>query len=214
MAKGRGRLSSIDLLPEECSETISWAAKELAGNDRTQIDIYGEFKTRLIAVQGEYGLGFDIPSFSAFHRKSVRLAAMTRRLEQTREIASTISERFDAATSDELTRISAEAIKTLIFELLQQAGEAGISPKGALELANALRAAAAAQKVSTARRQEVEAEFAAKTEAVIEKVSKEAGLSGETIAKLRRDFLGVRPKPPKGESLPGIAKTRPEGDDE
>ena len=45
--KGRGRLSSIDLLPEECSEAITWAAQELAKRERTQVDIYAEFKDML-----------------------------------------------------------------------------------------------------------------------------------------------------------------------
>lgn len=192
--RGRGRLSAIDLLPEECSETISWAADQLAARDRTQLDIYAEFKEKLIALQGETGLGFDIPSFSAFNRYSVRLAQMTRRLEQTREIAATISERFDAEASDDLTLIAAEAIKTLIFEVLQDRGEGGISTKGAMELANALRAATAAQSVSTARRQKVEAEFAEKADQAITTVAREAGLSAERVAQLRHDFLGVRPK--------------------
>ena len=193
--KGRGRLSAIDLLPEECSEVISWAAEQLAGRDRTQLDIYAEFKEKLIALQGETGLGFNIPSFSAFNRYSIRVAQMSRRLEQTREIASTISERMDAEASDDLTLIAAEAIKTLVFETLQQAGEAGIQPKGAMELANALRAATAAQSVSTTRRQKVEKEFAEKATKAIENVGREAGLSADAIGQLRRDFLGVRDKP-------------------
>ncbi|TCT39612.1 DUF3486 family protein [Martelella mediterranea] len=192
--RGRGRLSKIDLLPEECDDVVAWAAQEMADRDRPLTEIYPEFRDKLIAVQGEYGVAFDIPSFSAFHRHSVKLAQMTRRLEQTREMAAIISERMDAEASDDLTLIAAEAIKTLIFELLQSSGESGLSTKGAQELANALRAATAAQSVSTTRRQKVEAAFEAKTEEVIEKVSQEAGLSSETIAQLRRDFLGVRPK--------------------
>jgi len=190
--RGRGRLSAIDLLPDDCSAIIAWAADQLAARDRTQLDIYAEFREKLIAVQGETGVGFDIPSFSAFNRFSVRLAQMTRRLEQTRDIAATISERFDAAASDDLTLIAAEAIKTLIFEILQSAGDGGLSTKGAQELANALRAAVAAQSVSTARRQAVEAAFAEKVEDVVETIGKEAGLSAERVAQLRRDFLGVR----------------------
>ncbi|ADZ72414.1 DUF3486 family protein [Polymorphum gilvum] len=190
--RGRGRLSAIDLLPDDCSAIIAWAADQLAARDRTQLDIYAAFREKLIAVQGETGVGFDIPSFSAFNRFSVRLAQMTRRLEQTRDIAATISERFDAAASDDLTLIAAEAIKTLIFEILQSAGDGGLSTRGAQELANALRAAVAAQSVSTARRQAVEAAFAEKVEDVVETIGKEAGLSAERVAQLRRDFLGVR----------------------
>lgn len=201
--RGRGRLSSIDLLPDECDPIISWAAQEFAARKRSLVEIYGEFKEKLIALQGEIGLAFDIPAFSSFHRHSVRQADMARRLEQTREIASTISERLDASDSDDLTLIVAEAIKALIFELLQDAGEGGMSPKEAMELARALQSALAAQNVSTLRRQKVQAEFEAKTEKVLEKVAKEAGLSAAAVSQLRRDFLGVKTpeeKKPAGEA--------------
>lgn len=204
MAKARGHLSAIDRLPDECSDIISWASQELANRDRTQVEIYGEWKTKLIALQGETGLGFDIPSFSAFNRHAIRLSQMTRRLEQTREIAATISERMDAAGSDDLTLIAAEAIKTLIFEILQSSGDAGLSPKGAMELANALRAASSAQVTSSNRRMKLEAEEKArkaiadmndKAEKAFDILSNEPGITKEAIARARREFLGVRPKP-------------------
>ncbi|MGM5088014.1 DUF3486 family protein [Rhizobium leguminosarum] len=206
MSKGRGKLSAIDLLPDECEPIVSWAAHELANRDRTQLEIFAEFKTKLIALQGELGLAFDIPSFSAFNRYSIRLAMLSRRLEQTRDIAETLSQRMDAAGSDDLTLIAAEAIKTLIFEVLQSSGEAGISPKGAMELANALRAAAAAQASSSNRRLKLEAEdkarkaeadMKANAERALDTLSKEPGISKEAIARARRDFLGVRPKKEK-----------------
>lgn len=192
---GRGRLSAIDQLPDECSEIITWAARELAQRDLTQLAIYAEFKQKLIALQGETGLGFDIPSFSSFNRYSLRLASMTRRLQQTREIAAAISERFDAGTSDELTLMAAEAIKTLVFEILDTRGEAGLDPKGAMQLAGALYRAAQAQGVSTSRRIKVEAEFEKKAGAAIDKVAGELGLTAERTAQLRREFLGVKAKP-------------------
>jgi len=203
MSKGRGKLSAIDLLPDECEPIVNWAAHELANRDRTQLEIFAEFKTKLIALQGELGLAFDIPSFSAFNRYSIRLAMLSRRLEQTRDIAETLSQRMDAAGSDDLTLIAAEAIKTLIFEVLQSSGEAGISPKGAMELANALRAAAAAQASSSSRRLKLEAEekarkaeadMKANAERALDTLSKEPGISKEAIARARRDFLGVRPR--------------------
>lgn len=206
MSKGRGKLSAIDLLPDECDPIVSWASQELASRDRTQLDIFAEFKTKLIALQGELGLAFDIPSFSAFNRYSIRLAMLSRRLEQTREIAETLSERMDAAGSDDLTLIAAEAIKTLIFEVLQSSGEAGISPKGAMELANALRSAAAAQSSSSNRRLKLEAEekarkaeadMKANAERALDTLSREPGISKEAIARARQDFLGVRPKKEK-----------------
>lgn len=210
--KGRGWLSSIDRLPDECEPIIGWAQNEFASRSRTQVEIYGEFKEKLIALQGEQGIDFDIPSFRSFSRYSVRLSQMTRRLEQTREIAATISERMDASASDDLTLIAAEAIKTLIFEVLQAAGEGGISPKGAMELANALRAASAAQVSSSNRRMKIEAEeklrkveadMKVNAEKALDVLSSEPGISKEAIARARREFLGVRPMKKKDEQNDG-----------
>ncbi|WP_319519648.1 DUF3486 family protein [uncultured Martelella sp.] len=193
--RGRGRLSKIDLLPEECDDVVAWAAQELANRDRTQTDIYPEFRDKLLAIQGEYGVAFDIPSFTAFNRYSVKLAQMTRRLEQTREIARTISERMDAEASDELTLIAAEAIKTLVFELLTAGGESGVDPKGAMQLANALRAATQAQGVSTSRRHKVEAEFKAKVgqamDAIEGQEDKLTPDGKEALRRIREDIYGI-----------------------
>ncbi|RVN34527.1 phage protein Gp27 family protein [Sinorhizobium meliloti] len=171
---GRGRPTNIDMLPEACAPVVAWAAEELQNRDRTQTDIYSEFVAKLEAIQREHRgeLEFPIPSFSAFNRYSIRLATMTQRLNETREIASTIAGKFDPQASDDLTLIAAEAIKTLIFELLTSKGEAGIDPKGAMSLANALRAAAQAQGVSTARRQKVEKELGEKVGQAVDAVEK------------------------------------------
>ncbi|MCY1705228.1 DUF3486 family protein [Pannonibacter sp. SL95] len=191
---GRGRLSGIELLPDECTPAVAWAAEALQDRDRTQIDIYQEFVGKLEAVAREHRgeLEFSIPSFSAFNRYSIRLATMTRRLDETREIASAIAGKFDAQASDNLTLIAAEAIKTLVFELLTNSGEAGLDPKGAMSLANALHKAAQAQTVSSDRRRKVEEEFAKQAESAIEKVAKVRGLTAETAEAIKAQILGVK----------------------
>ncbi len=193
---GRGRLSNLELLPEECSPVVAWAAEQLQDRDRTQLDIYREFVTKLQEIDREYRgeLEIKIPSFTAFNRYSVKLATMTRRLDETREIATAVAGKFDAKASDDLTLIAAEAIKTLIFELLTSAGESGIDPKGAMSLANALRAAAQAQGVSFSTRQKVEADFKTKVGQVVtiaEQASagKPDGLA--VIKKIREDIYGI-----------------------
>lgn len=194
--RGRGQLSGIERLPAECDEVIAWAARELRDRERTQTEIYQEFHGKLTQLLAEHRgeLEFAIPSFSAFNRYSIKLATLTRRLEETREIAATIAERFDAGASDDLTLIAAEAIKTLVFEVLTAAGEHGIDPKGALNLASALYRATQAQGVSTARRQKVEAEFADKVEEAVDTVAKETGLTEKAARELRDKVLGLRKK--------------------
>lgn len=198
--KGRGMLSSIELLPEACAPVVAWANEQLQDRDRTQVDIYQEFVTKLEELDRLYRgeLDIKVPSFSAFNRHSIKLSALADRLNQTREIATTLAGKWDPEASDNLALIAAEAIKTLVFELVTAGGEAGFDPKSAKALAEALRAASAAQNVSTMRRQKVEAEFKKQAEEVIDKVATEQGLSAETIARLRVDFLGVRPKKKDG----------------
>ncbi|MBF2715488.1 DUF3486 family protein [Agrobacterium vitis] len=190
---GRGRLSGIELLPEECGPIVAWASEALQDRDRTQTDLYKEFVAKLQALDREYRgeLEISIPSFSAFNRYSVRLASMTRRLDETREIATAIAGKFDAQSSDDLTLIAAEAIKTLIFELLTSKGESGIDPKGAMALANALRASTQAQTVSTDRRRKVEADFAEKAKAAVANVAKARGLTSDTTDAILSQILGV-----------------------
>ncbi len=192
--KGRGRLTAIEQLPPQCNEIITWAAEELRDRERTQTEIYEDFFTRLQAMQAMHKgeLEFVIPSFSAFNRYSIKLASLTRRLEETRQIASAIADRFDAESSDDLTLIAAEAIKTLVFEVLTSAGESGIDPKGAMNLANALRAAAQAQGISTTRRQKVESEFAKQVDDAVESVSKVKGLTAETAEAIKAQILGIQ----------------------
>lgn len=191
---GRGRLSNIELLPEPCAPIIEWAALELQKRQRTQTEVYEDFARQLREIQVEYAgeLDFPIPSRSAFGRYSVNLATMTKRINDTRDIASTLASKFDAAASDDLTLIAAEAIKTLIFELLTTGGEAGIDPKGAMSLANALRSATQAQGISSARRQKVEQDLAEKAKSAVQAVVKTKGVSAEAAQEILDRFLGVK----------------------
>lgn len=191
---GRGRLSAIELLPSEATPIIAWANNELRDRDRTQLDIYQEFCAKLDELGREHRgeLDFAIPSFSAFNRHSIKLATLARRLDETREISGALAEKFDAGASDNLTVIAAEAIKTLVFEVLTSAGESGVDPKGAMNLANALRAATQAQGVSTARRQKVEKEFAEKVNTAVETVARVKGMTAETAEAIKAQILGVR----------------------
>lgn len=192
--KGRGQLSGIERLPPEADHIVAAAAQALQDRERTQLDIYEEFFNALNALKRDHRgeLEIAIPSFSAFNRYSLRLSAMTRRLEETREIAGAIAGRFNAQASDELTLIASEAIKTLVYELLMDSGRSGVDPKGAQQLASALYRATQAQGVSTARRLKVEREFADKVEETVDKVAKVAGLSSDRAAEIRKQVLGLR----------------------
>lgn len=193
--RGRGRLSGIELLPEEASDIVVWASRELAARERTQTDIYAEFRNKLIALQGEQGLAFDIPAFSSFNRFSVKQAELGRRLEETRQISSALADRLNGVESEDLTVMIIESVKTLLFEILSSSGESGLKPKEAMEMARAIQSLVATSKLSSVQRQRIQEELVARTDEAIDKatvVAREAGVSAERIEQMRRDFLGVR----------------------
>ena len=198
MVMGRGRKNGIDKLPAECDPIIAWANAELRSTSRDQIEIYREFFERCQKLQRDsHGeLEFTIPSKSAFNRYSIKLATLTRRLDMTRDIANELARSFDGEASDNLTVLAAEAVKTLVFELVTDGGEAGFAPKEAKALADALRSASQAQNVSTVRRQRVEKEFAGKVEQAVDKVARLGGLSAETVEAIKAQILGVAPPAP------------------
>lgn len=189
--RGRGRLSSIDLLPPECDGIIAWAAGELANRERTQLDIYAEFVNRCEALIAEHrgDLEFRIPAFSSFNRYAFRQARLTRRLDQTRQIVAALASRHDPADADNLTIMAAETVKSLVLHLLADADEDSSDPKGVMQLATALRQAAAAQSISSDRRARVEKEFAVKVEAAVATVAKARGISAETAEDIKQLVL-------------------------
>lgn len=181
--KGRGRLSSIDLLPDEADHIVAWAFQELKERDRTQMEIWFEFNDKL----AELNLGPI--SKTAFNRHSIRLASMARRHEEVRAITDALTARLEPGQTDDLTIMAAETIKTLIFEIMES-GQ--LTPKGTMELSRALQAAVNAQKVSVDRKREMQAQFEKQVDTALDKVSGEKGLSKEQAATIRREVLGVK----------------------
>lgn len=187
MGEGRGRLSSLDLLPEEAADDIVWACQQLAERRRTQADILFELNDRL----GSKGL--PPISRSAFSRKSIRISAMQRRLAEAREMFAGLSGQLQAKDVDDNTIALGEFIKTLILELVDdQAGDK--TPKQAMELARAYHATIAGQKISADRRKMLETAARDKAIAAVDAVAGAAGAStdrAEIIRKIREDIYGI-----------------------
>ncbi|GLK85701.1 phage protein Gp27 family protein [Ancylobacter defluvii] len=187
---GRGRLNSLDLLPPEAEDDVVWACQQLAARTRTISDIHFEFNDRLEAK------GIETVSRSAFYRAAADRAAAQTRMQRAREMFKGIASEFTAEDVDENTIILGEFIKTLIIELTHDA--AGVkTPKAAMELARAFQATVAAQKISTDRRQKIEAAAKAKLEKVA--VAAVAGAVGagatvdpvELLNQIRQGIYGM-----------------------
>jgi hypothetical protein len=192
MATGRGRLSSFDLLPPEAENIVAWAASELADREKTQTAIYAEFVGKCEALMAEHRgeLEFDIPAFSSFNRYSLRQARLSRRLDETRSIVSVLAQKHDAKASDDLTIITGEMIKSVVLHMLGDGAE-GIEPKDLKNLADAHRAAQAAQNMSSDRKAKEDAKMKERLGEAVDTVAKAKGLTGETAEAIKAQILGV-----------------------
>lgn len=190
---GRGRLTAIDVMPSACDGIIAWAAAALSDRDRTQTDIYSEFVTKCEDLMQEHRgeIEFAIPSFSAFNRYSIRLAKLTRQMDQTREIVAAIADKFDAKESDDLTVMTAETIKSLVLHLLAETGEQML-PKDVMQLASAMRQISQAQHISTDRRIKHDKEYQEQVSDAVDAVAKAKGMTAETSDAIKSQILGVR----------------------
>ncbi len=182
--RGRGRLNSLELLPEEAQDDVIWAVGQLNERSRTTADILFELNDRL-EVKG-------IPpiSKSAFYRRSARLAKRAMQLEERRHIYAGIAEKL---TPEEIGRndvVLGEFLKALIDELLDKEGT---DSKGAMELARAYKDTVVAQRHSAEHRRKAEEEAKAKLGRAVEEVAqvvRKAGVSDATMEEINRR-LGV-----------------------
>ena len=188
MVRGRGRLSSVDLLPIEAEEDIAWAFAELRSRKKTQEDILESLNLRL-AVKGLGPI-----SKSAFNRAAIRTARMAHRLGEVREIATALSSKFEDGGDEDLTLLVSETIKSLVFETLENAGRLkadGLTAEMLANFALALKSAEQAKKVTADTRKVIEANFRKQANDAIEKTAGVKGLTAEAKEEFKRLLFGV-----------------------
>jgi hypothetical protein len=184
--EGRGRLSSIDLLPPEAGDAITWALGELNRRQRTQADILFELNDKLAVV------GVSPISKSAFNRVSMRQSDRARRISERQQIYAGVAEHLTPEAVAKNDLILGEFLKTLIDELL----DGDVSTKGAMELSRAYRDIIAGQHQSLKATADAEAKLAKRTAAAIDAVAKVKGLTADTVTEIKSRILGVQKPPP------------------
>ncbi|WP_411037647.1 phage protein Gp27 family protein [Shinella sp. BYT-45] len=180
----RGRLSSLEMLPEEAQDDVIWAVGQLNERRRTTADILFELNDRLEAK------GIPPISKSAFYRRSARLAKRAMQLEERRYIYAGIADKLTPEQIGKDDIVLGEFLKTLIDELLD-ASEIG--SKGALDLARAYKEVIVGQRHSSEHRRKAEELAQAKLEKAVDEVAqvvRKAGVSQETMDEINRR-LGV-----------------------
>lgn len=176
--EGRGRLSSIDLLPEECEPDIAWASEQLRARTKPSKMILAEFNARL----ADRGIGPI--SKSAWGRYAVRRAIQFRKLDEARRIGAELVPSLGTDGPDHVTMMITEMVKVAAFELLEGGN---VSTKSLMELSRAVSSAVSSQKASAEHRRQLEVEVdarLAKAAAEIKKVGVAAGTAPETLDKI------------------------------
>lgn len=189
--QGRGRLSSLDLLPEEAQDDLVWALGELNQRQRTQADILFELNDRLEVK------GIEPISRSAFNRRATRLARRTAQLEERRYVYAGIAERLTPEEVSKSDLVLGEFLKVLIDELLDGSE---LTSKSAMELARAYKETVLGQRHSAAERRKAEEDAKKKIGKAIDQIEQSLPAAAATpdgkeiIRKIREDIYGIYTK--------------------
>lgn len=187
LKRGRGRLSVIDMLPDEAREDIDWALGELAERKREQKDILEEFNLRLCSK------GIEPIAKSTFNRYSLKLARHARAMTEVREVAAMWAERMDEEPDGDVGRLINETIKTLIYEVVSDVpmDDAADSLKMLGQAALALQRLEQARGVNFRAALLKKEKFLADAAKEVEKAMKAKGMGAETVEAVKKLILGV-----------------------
>lgn len=203
--EGRGRLSSIDMLPEEADEAIAWANAALRDRSMPQTEILREFNARLA------DLGIKGVSKGAFSRHSVKVAVEMRNFDAQRRITEAVFARIQPGERGDSMIAATELLKFRIMQLITDQDESNGKDLAAASLALSristisareaeLRRRAAADQRDEDARAKAERDAAEQAELAREqaelaeevgKIATDAGLGADRIAAIRRGVLGL-----------------------
>lgn len=183
--EGRGRLSSIDLLPDDCETDVVWALEQLRDRKLPQTAILAEFNERLADK------GLPPISKSAWSRFAVRKAIQFRKLDEVQRMSSELVASLGTDGPDQVTVAVGEMIKLAAFQMLEKGMD---KSKDILELGRAIQSVVNAQKGSEEYRRKLEERVAEKMAKVADEVAKagrKAGVSPEALAEINQALGAV-----------------------
>ncbi|MFZ5749084.1 MAG: phage protein Gp27 family protein [Pseudomonadota bacterium] len=183
-AEGRGRLSSIDMLPEDAEPDILWANEQLRAREKPANAILAEFNARL----ADRGIGAI--SKSAWGRYSVRKAVQFRKHDEARRMSAELVAQLGSEGADEVTVMVAEMAKVAALEILETGK---LDSKSFMELGKGLQSVVGAQKASAEHRRKLREDMLAKVDKAIDKAGAESGGAdaAAVLKRIREDVYGI-----------------------
>lgn len=183
----RGRPSKIDLLPEGIRDALH-------GMLRDKRHTQEQIREAINELIDQHELPDDMQlSRTGLNRYASRMEAIGSKIRASREMAEIWAAKLGTAPTSDVGKLLMEFVKTLAFETsMSLAEEEGtVEPKALGQLALVAQRIEAAQMVSHKREKEIRQAFAEEIAATTEKITKQAGLSAETAADIRRQILGI-----------------------
>ncbi len=186
--KGRGRPSSIDLLPEDLRIKLNAALRE---RRLTQTEILDHFN--LLLEEREQSK----ISRSALSRYAVQVEETGSRLREAREAAGALVGKLGEGADSDLGRAVTEMVKTQVFDAVLDRGDEENGPDldRLKTLSIIIEKIAKASKLDSDRefkiREHVEAQVKKAAVKEVDRVGKQNGLTVETISAIKSSILGI-----------------------
>ncbi|PHM49359.1 DUF3486 family protein [Xenorhabdus miraniensis] len=185
--KTRGRPSKIDLLPAAIRDQLHALLRD---KRHTQEDI----RAAVNELIDDAGLPDDLKiSRTGLNRYASRMETLGARIREGREIADVWVSRLGSAPTSDVGKLLQEFVKSLAFETSMKLAESDdvVEPKALSQLALVAARIEQAAMTSTKREKEIRAAFAAEAAEQAENIVKQAGLTAEAAADIRRQILGI-----------------------
>lgn len=183
----RGRASKVDLLPDEIRSALHAMLRD---KRHTQTDIR-EAVNELI---DEHGLPDELKlSRSGLNRYASNMEQVGSRIREAREVSKQWVAKLGAEPEGDVSRVLVEMVRTLAFDsvIKMSESEKPLEPKFIKELAIGIERLEKAASESQKRELEIRKQIAAETADAVDSIVKQAGLTADTIADIKRQILGI-----------------------
>jgi len=178
---GRGRLSSIDLLPEDLRVQVN---ADLRDRTKTQKQILSEINPELES-RGETPI-----SKSAFNRYSLQVEEKGSMMREARAAADALVGGLGEQKGTDLGRAVTEMVKTLSFDLVLNGGELDVDTLNKVALI--AQRIERASKISLEREEQLRRQVLEQAAETVEENAIQNGLTEEQAQLWREKILGIK----------------------